>query len=387
VTEAAAGARRTESLTLLSVRKQFGSVVAVDDVSLQIAAGEFLTLLGASGSGKTTTLMIIAGFHIPDAGRVELGGVDVTELPPYRRDLGLVYQHYALFPHMTVARNVAFPLEMRRRPKAEIQRRVGAALELVHLGGYEERLPSQLSGGQQQRVALARALVFEPPVLLMDEPLGALDKKLRETMQAEIKAIQRNLGITTVYVTHDQEEALTLSDRIVVLNGGRIEQQGRPDEVYERPRTRFVAEFMGASNFLPVTLCKTGPDAAFARTANGVRIAICDDRGWKPGVAALAVIRPERVRVARASAPGPWSAPGKIVDVTYVGSSLRYRIQLDSSETLTALQPNLGGAAFGPGETIAVWWEPEDTWLIADERASLRADTRSGGDPAATTRW
>jgi len=370
VTDRAAAVRRSESVTLRSVRKRFGSVIAVDDISLEIAAGEFLTLLGASGSGKSTTLMIIAGFHIPDAGEVRLGGVDVTELPPYRRDLGLVYQHYALFPHMTVAKNVAFPLEMRRRPKDEIRRRVEAALDLVHLGGYQTRLPSQLSGGQQQRVALARALVFEPPVLLMDEPLGALDKKLRETMQTEIKAIQRKVGITTVYVTHDQEEALTLSDRIVVLNGGRIEQEGRPEDVYERPRSRFVADFMGASNVLSVTLSEAGPTSAFARTTNGVRIAVRDDHAWKPGVAVLVVIRPERVRLARPGAACPWSATATIVDVTYVGGSLRYRLQLDSRETLTALLPNLGGGAFNQGDAVAVWWEPTDTWLIAEDHAS-----------------
>jgi spermidine/putrescine ABC transporter ATP-binding subunit len=353
------------------VRKRFGSVVAVDDVSLEIAPGEFLTLLGASGSGKTTTLMIIAGFHLPDAGEVWLGGVDVTELPPYRRDLGLVYQHYALFPHMTVAKNVAFPLEMRRRPRDEIRRRVGAALDLVRLGGYGERLPGQLSGGQQQRVALARALVFEPSVLLMDEPLGALDKALRQTMQTEIKAIQRALGITTVYVTHDQEEALTLSDRIAVVHHGRIEQEGRPDDIYERPRSRFVADFMGATNALSVTLPDAGPDAALARTSTGLRIAVRPDHGGKPGATALVVIRPERVRLARPGAARPWSPTGQIVDVTYIGGSLRYRLQLDSSDTLTALQPNLGAAgagAFGQGDRVAVWWEPEDTWLIAEDR-------------------
>jgi putative spermidine/putrescine transport system ATP-binding protein len=259
---------------------------------------------------------------------------------------------------------------MRRRPRDEIRRRVAAALDLVHLGGYQERLPNQLSGGQQQRVALARALVFEPPVLLMDEPLGALDKKLRETMQTEIKAIQRTLGITTVYVTHDQEEALTLSDRIVVLNGGRIEQEGRPDDVYERPRTRFVADFMGATNFLSVTLSEAGTDAAFVRTTNGARIAVRNDHRWKPGAAALVVIRPERVKLARLGAGGPWSTTGKIVDVTYAGGSLRYRLQLDSGESLTALHPNLGDGTFGKGEPVAVWWEAKDTWLMAEEKTS-----------------
>ena len=243
-------ARLGAPLALQAIAKRYGGVTAVDRLSLEVASGEFVSLLGPSGSGKTTTLMMIAGFIIPSSGSILLDGKNITRLPPYRRNIGMVYQNYALFPHMTVGRNVAFPLRMRGVGRDEIARRVGRALELVQLKGLSERRPTELSGGQQQRVALARALVFEPPLLLMDEPLGALDKKLRQELQSEIKRIQRETRGTVIYVTHDQEEALSLSDRVVVLNHGRIEQVGPPGELYERPRTRFVAEFLGAANFL-----------------------------------------------------------------------------------------------------------------------------------------
>ncbi|MBF8287885.1 MAG: ABC transporter ATP-binding protein [Candidatus Rokubacteria bacterium] len=362
---APAKARPGTSLALEGVRKRFGAVTAVDGVSLEVGEGEFVTLLGASGSGKTTTLMIVAGFHLPDAGRVLLGGADVTELPPYRRDLGLVYQNYALFPHMSVAKNVAFPLEMRRRPKDEIGRRVQAALELVHLGGFEGRLPHQLSGGQQQRVALARALVFEPPVLLMDEPLGALDKKLREAMQAEIKQLQRKLGITTVYVTHDQEEALTLSDRVVVMSAGRIEQVGTPADIYERPANRFVADFMGATNFLAARIADTGPPAAV--TPSGARLRVKDGHGRPAGAEVLVVVRPERVRMAAPGVGAGGRLAARVEDVTYVGGILRYRLRLESGESLVAVEPNLGGAGFQAGQAVEAWWEPKDASVIEGE--------------------
>ena len=224
--------------------------MAVDGVTLDIAAGEFFSLLGPSGCGKTTSLRMIAGFELPDSGRVHVGGKDITDLPVHRRDMGMVFQSYALFPHRTVAENVAFGLRMREVPKPEIERRVKAALAQVALTGLEERKPGQLSGGQQQRVALARALVVEPPVLLCDEPLGALDRKLRQQMQFELKELQKRLGVTLVFVTHDQEEALAMSDRIAVMNRGRVEQVGAPTEIYERPRTRFVADFIGEINIL-----------------------------------------------------------------------------------------------------------------------------------------
>src|SRR6266702_5275377 len=237
------------AIRLDDVTKTFdGRVLAVDGVTLDIAAGEFFSLLGPSGCGKTTSLRMIAGFELPDSGRVHVGGKDITDLPVHRRDMGMVFQSYALFPHRTVAENVAFGLRMREVPRAEIERRVKAALALVALTGLEERKPGQLSGGQQQRVALARALVVEPPVLLCDEPLGALDRKLRQQMQFELKELQKRLGVTLVFVTHDQEEALAMSDRIAVMNSGRVEQIGTPVEIYDQPETRFVADFIGDTN-------------------------------------------------------------------------------------------------------------------------------------------
>ncbi len=296
-------APRGAPIELRGIVKRYGAMTAVDAVSLAIAAGEFVSFLGPSGSGKTTTLLMIAGFVAPNAGAILLGGADITRLPPYRRNIGMVYQSYALFPHMTVARNIAFPLRMRGMRKAEIRRRTERVLGLVRLEGFEDRLPNQLSGGQQQRVALARALVFEPPLLLMDEPLGALDKKLREELQVEIKRIQREIRSTVVYVTHDQEEALSMSDRVVVMNRGRIEQVGSPSELYERPRTRFVADFLGAANFLEAEIIRRD-GTALLRTRNGTLLEATLPEGAVFGGSALVAIRPERVRLGpRAGAP------------------------------------------------------------------------------------
>src|SRR5262252_3250474 len=250
----ASGPSKGAEVRLEGLVKTFGATRAVDGVTLTAQAGEFLTLLGPSGSGKTTTLSCVAGFAVPTEGEVFIGGTPVTFEPPFKRNVGMVFQNYALFPHMTVAENLAFPLRMRKRPAVEIRERVAGALALVQLEGLGGRAPRQLSGGQQQRVALARALVFEPPVLLMDEPLGALDRKLRIEMQLELKHLHARLGVTVIYVTHDQEEALTLSDHIAVMNRGRIEQVGTPLDLYENPRTRFVAEFIGESNVVEGTV-------------------------------------------------------------------------------------------------------------------------------------
>ncbi|WP_034608671.1 ABC transporter ATP-binding protein [Cellulomonas sp. URHD0024] len=308
------------AVRLRGVRKEFGEVVAVDGVDLDVRDGEFMTLLGPSGSGKTTVLRMIAGFELPSGGTVELAGVDVTRRPPFERDVNTVFQDYALFPHMTVQDNVAYGLRVKKVARKERNARALEALESVQLGGYGARKPAQLSGGQRQRVALARALVNRPRVLLLDEPLGALDLKLREQMQVELKAIQRQVGITFLFVTHDQEEALTMSDRIAVFAGGRIEQVGSPAEVYEKPATKFVAGFVGTSNLLQ------GGVAAQVLGRDGT---------WS--------VRPEKIRIVAAGAqpgPGEHCAPGTVREVVYVGSATRLLVDLDAGTTLVALQQN-----------------------------------------------
>jgi putative spermidine/putrescine transport system ATP-binding protein len=358
---------QTVGLALSGIVKRFGEVQAVDDVSLEIHAGEFITLLGPSGSGKTTTLMIIAGFEMPDEGEVRLGDRVVTDLPPYRRNLGMVYQNYALFPHMTVAGNIAFPLDMRRTSRVDTRRRVDEMLELVRLPGYGDRYPRQLSGGQQQRVALARALVFRPPVLLMDEPLGALDKKLRVEMQSEIKRIQQDLGITTVYVTHDQEEALTMSDRIAVMNRGRIEQVGRPEELYERPANRFVADFLGDTNFLTGRVAELGASDAAVRTPSGMSLRVNREAVLRMESAVVLAIRPERVRVIPRGTAEAHGYPGVVAEAIYVGGQRRYVLVLDGGDRLVAVEPNLGERILARGEKIEAIWRPEDLRVIAAE--------------------
>jgi putative spermidine/putrescine transport system ATP-binding protein len=359
----------TGALELVAVSKMFGPVMAVDGVSLAVASGEFLTLLGPSGSGKTTTLMMIAGFESPTAGEILLGGRRLTHVPPYRRNLGMVFQHYALFPHMTVHDNVAFPLRTRGVTRVETTRRVDEAMERVRLPGYGARFPTQLSGGQQQRVALARALVYGPPVLLMDEPLGALDKKLREQMQLEIKHLQRELRLTVIYVTHDQEEALTMSDRIAVMRQGRIVQLGPPEDLYERPADEFVADFIGDSNFLAVTVMAIEGGVARARTDAGLEITLRAGDAGAVGTRLTLAIRPERVRLAPAGArprasgaPSSWE--GLIEEVVYVGAMRKYQVRF-AGEVLVARQQAGSDVAYFPeGERVEVGWSIADLTVV-----------------------
>jgi putative spermidine/putrescine transport system ATP-binding protein len=357
-TRAADGrALRGAEVRLEGIVKTFGPVRAVDGVTLTIRAGEFLTLLGPSGSGKTTTLACIAGFAVPSEGDVLIDGRPITFDPPFRRNVGMVFQNYALFPHMTVAENLAFPLRMRKVSGAEIRDRVAWALALVQLEGLGGRRPRQLSGGQQQRVALARALVFEPPVLLMDEPLGALDKKLRAEMQLELKRLHARLGITVVYVTHDQEEALTLSDRIAVMNHGRIEQVGEPLDLYESPRTRFVAVFIGESNLVEGTVAAAGPGLVLVTRA-GLRLPIRPGSA-RAGDEATLFLRPEKITIAAEGGVGD-AVEGEVAEAIYLGESTRYLVRATSGEVFTVKQQNLSPAgALGMGTRVGLRWDPE----------------------------
>jgi len=330
------------------VRKSYGHVAAVAGVDLTVEEGEFFTLLGPSGSGKTTLLRLIAGFERPDAGRIELGGRDVTSVPPHQRETNTVFQDYALFPHMTVGDNIGYGLRVKGVPRAERRKRVERALRMVRLVGLDARRPNQLSGGQRQRVALARAVVNEPEVLLLDEPLGALDLKLRQEMQLELKRIQKEVGITFVYVTHDQEEALTMSDRVAVMSNGRIEQIGPPVDVYERPATEFVAGFIGISNLL---------------TRDGVRF----------------VIRPEKLHMILERdipPPGMTVEPGVVEEVVYVGQATRYNVRLDRGEQLVAVRQNMEAADAAQeheGSRIRLAWAPEHTYVL-DQQQPLKPE-------------
>ncbi|PYT02454.1 MAG: spermidine/putrescine ABC transporter ATP-binding protein, partial [Acidobacteria bacterium] len=306
------------------VTKRFGNVTAVDSVSLAVARGEFLTLLGPSGCGKTTLLRMVAGFESPDAGHVILNGSDVTELSPHQRDVTTVFQHYALFPHLNVFDKVAFGLERRRAGRDEIKRRVADALEMVRLNGLDERMTRELSGGQQQRVALARSLVLEPKVLLLDEPLAALDLKLRKQMQLELKGLQRRLGISFIYVTHDQEEALTMSDTIVVMNAGRIEQTGRAEEIYERPLTEFVAGFIGVSNTVEGIV--EGVNGLSIINIGNTKVNARAD-GAKLGDRVRVLVRPEKISISTVASPN--ALAGKIESVVYLGESTQWRISIE----------------------------------------------------------
>jgi putative spermidine/putrescine transport system ATP-binding protein len=360
------------ALDLQGLAKSYGDFTALAGVSLSVAAGEFVTLLGPSGSGKTTTLSIVAGFTQADAGHVRLDGQDFTEVPAHRRDIGVVFQNYALFPHLSVERNVAFPLEMRKRPKAEIARAVGEALEKVHLAGLGHRRPRELSGGQQQRVALARALVFRPRLLLMDEPLGALDKNLRAAMQSEIVRISREIGITVLYVTHDQDEALAMSDRIAVFNRGRIEQVGTPREIYGAPRTRFVAGFMGEALLLPGRI--DGGAGRPALAAAGVTVPLCDravaEAGLAHGADAVLVVRPERIALADGAGAG-FAVPATVTERVFLGQSLRLTCRLpDGTEAPVRLPPGTDEARVAPGARLDLTWAPEAAAVVPAAEAS-----------------
>ena len=346
-----------------------GDVRAVDAVAMEIRQGEFFSLLGPSGCGKTTTLRMIAGFDTPSMGAIRVDGADITHVPAHKRDMAMVFQNYALFPHRTVAENVAFGLRMRGLEKETIARKVKAALAMVELSGMEDRRPNQLSGGQQQRVALARAIVIEPRVLLCDEPLGALDKKLRQQMQFELKQLQKSLGVTLVFVTHDQEEALAMSDRIAVMNRGRVEQVGTPVEIYDQPVTRFVADFIGDTNIFRGERVATATGPALA-AGNGLSLMLPSSAQTGTGVLSIA-LRPEKISLAPAGDAGQATAEtcaeGVIESTNFLGGAVLYRIALASGHHVLAQQPNAGAVRlFAPGNTVALGWKPSDLVVLKD---------------------
>ncbi len=351
-------------LSIENITKSYGENTVLDHLSLQVGRGRFVTLLGPSGCGKTTTIRIIAGLETPEAGRVLLNGEDVTALPPDKRRVNTVFQNYALFPHLSVYGNVAYGLKVRRLPKAEIRQKVSDILELVELSGFEERRPAELSGGQRQRVAIARALVLDPEILLLDEPLGALDLQLRRQMQRELKAIQLRLGITFIYITHDQEEAMSMSDDIILMQDGRIEQRGIPREIYEHPATEFAASFIGESNILHGDLEADG-EGIYLNTPGGkvpCAAAKTAPGGVLPTTAAIS-IRPHDIFLSREAAPN--ALPGKIGHVQYTGSFVRVTVETGAG-TLTA-EPDGHTADFLQGETVYLSWRPEHAAVIGSE--------------------
>ena len=338
---------------LVDLVKRFADVTAVAGINLDMPSGEFFSLLGPSGCGKTTTLRLIAGFERPDEGQILLDGVDMVQTPPHKRNVNTVFQNYALFPHLTVAENVAFGLRYQDVSKQEAKTKVADALELVRLQGLERRRPSQLSGGQQQRVALARALILNPAVLLLDEPLGALDAKLRKALQIELKALQEEIGITFIYVTHDQEEALTMSDRLAVMSNGRVEQIGTPSDVYEEPTTSYVADFLGVSNLMDANVTGEGADGAAVRLGEFHLVAARGDTESRGDV--KMVIRPERVHLEPAGTTGQNRVPGMVERVVYVGSIMQVIVHLAPGQTVQAWVQNQGEALpYAQGEAVAV---------------------------------
>ncbi len=366
----------TPEIRLTDLTKHFRDVRAVDRVTMDIRSGEFFSMLGPSGCGKTTTLRMIGGFELPTAGRIELRGRDVTTDAPDKRPVNMVFQNYALFPHLDVHENVAFGLRRKGVEKSDTKRRVGEALDLVHLGGYDKRKPNQLSGGQQQRVALARALVNRPNVLLLDEPLGALDLKLRKALQVELKRVQVEVGITFVYVTHDQEEALTMSDRIAVMRGGKVEQLGTPEELYERPLTRFVADFIGTSNLLTGAIESIDGRFAVVRLTSGETcLTSAAGDGVSVGRRVELSIRPESVALDARNGDGaeatdvPGAIPATVEQVAYLGGSVQYLVRSMGGLTITALAPKIG-ARLPVGGIVDVTWSPGDALVLAEHPAA-----------------
>lgn len=347
-------------IQLVNLVKSYGEMQAVKKISLHIKEGEFFSLLGPSGCGKSTTLRMIAGFVMPSAGRILIGSDEVTHLPPEKRDIGIVFQNYAIFPHMSVAENIAFGLKLRKKSQAEIEIAVTSALRQVGLVGYEDRYQRQLSGGEQQRVALARVLVTKPRILLLDEPLSALDKALREEMKYWIKELQRTLGITTVYVTHDQDEALTMSDRIGVMQKGRLEQVGSPEDIYERPETLFVTTFIGHSNVINVTVKGRDNDKTVVSFGANTILARALKGEVAPGSAAKLVVRPENVVIGRTGE----GLPATVLTENYQGALVRYRLSLGGQEIVVERQNQSNVSRFAPGEKVGVSWDPERSEVL-----------------------
>ena len=356
-------AAETDTLVrFIEVQKSYdGETLVVKNLNLDVARGEFLTMLGPSGSGKTTCLMMLAGFEPATHGEITLDGVPINNVPPHKRDIGMVFQNYALFPHMTVAENLAFPLQVRKMEKPEIESRVNRALDMVQLGGFGGRRPAQLSGGQQQRVAVARALVFDPALVLMDEPLGALDKQLREQMQYEIKHIHENLGVTVVYVTHDQSEALTMSNRVAVFNDGVIQQLASPDDLYERPENAFVAQFIGENNTLNGTVREIDGDICTVELDDGAMVEALKVNVNAVGDRSQMSLRPERVEVDPPEGKYPNVFEGKVEELIYLGDHIRTRASVCGHDDFIVKVPNAAGHVhLKEGEAVEFGWMMED---------------------------
>ena len=368
-------------IELVGLTKRFGhgdtSHAAVDNIDLSVSGGEFFSLLGPSGCGKTTTLRLIAGFEEPTAGRILLDGADVSHMPPHKRKVNTVFQSYALFPFLSVFDNVAFGLKHAQVTKADLKQRVGEALSLVSMSDFASRRPSQLSGGQQQRVALARALVLNPAALLLDEPIGALDAKLRRSLKVELKALQERVGITFIYVTHDQEEALTMSDRIAVMNAGRIAQIGTPQEVYESPADAYVADFLGAANLLQIVVAERVRGGASTLKLGDIALTTSNEVPAEPGASAQAVIRPERARVEAHGSEGPNRVPALVDRVVYLGAATQVHLRLATGESLQSVVPNEDAAAWSQGTPVHVYLPADALRVLAGDAEPAPADAEA----------